>query len=90
MVASGRASGAKLNMQISCGSSIPVRSRPGLTTTGSRAVDLKGAGRNETTVGLGRRGGKKVHRQRVTRKVRTICLRIGTLNFGTVVESWRT
>ncbi|KAK3572156.1 hypothetical protein QTP86_022232 [Hemibagrus guttatus] len=63
---------------------IPDRSRPGLTTTAIGAVDLQGAGGNWATVGRRSRGGRRVHRQREKRKGKSVGLRIGTLNVGTM------
>ncbi|KAK3505645.1 hypothetical protein QTP70_004655, partial [Hemibagrus guttatus] len=63
---------------------IPDRSRPGLTTTAIGAVDLQGTGGNWATVGGRSRGGRRVHRQREKRKGKSVGLRIGTLNVGTM------
>ncbi|KAK3562906.1 hypothetical protein QTP86_011138 [Hemibagrus guttatus] len=63
---------------------IPDRSRPGLTTTAIGAVDLQGAGGNWATVGRRSRGGRRVRRQREKRKGKSVGLRIGTLNVGTM------
>ncbi|KAK3535166.1 hypothetical protein QTP70_004821 [Hemibagrus guttatus] len=63
---------------------IPDRSRPGLTTTAIGAVDLQGAGGNWATVGQRSRGGRRVRRQREKRKGKSVGLRIGTLNVGTM------
>ncbi|KAK3518110.1 hypothetical protein QTP70_033330, partial [Hemibagrus guttatus] len=68
---------------------IPDRSRPGLTTTAIGAVDLQGAGGNWATVGRRSRGGRRVHRQREKRKGRSVGLRIGTLNVGTMTGKGR-
>ncbi|KAK3510979.1 hypothetical protein QTP70_027789 [Hemibagrus guttatus] len=68
---------------------IPDRSRPGLTTTAIGAVDLQGAGGNWATVGRRSRGGRRVHRQREKRKGKSVGLRIGTLNVGTMTEKGR-
>ncbi|KAK3533956.1 hypothetical protein QTP70_035003, partial [Hemibagrus guttatus] len=68
---------------------IPDRSRPGLTTTAIGAVDLQGAGGNWATVGRRRRGGRRVHRQREKRKGKSVGLRIGTLNVGTMTGKGR-
>ncbi|KAK3553472.1 hypothetical protein QTP70_003516 [Hemibagrus guttatus] len=68
---------------------IPDRSRPGLTTTAIGAVDLQGAGGNWTTVGRRSRGGRRVHRQREKRKGKSVGLRIGTLNVGTMTGKGR-
>ncbi|KAK3538516.1 hypothetical protein QTP86_006682 [Hemibagrus guttatus] len=57
---------------------------PGLTTTAIGAVDLQGAGGNWATVGRRSRGGRRVHRQREKRKYKSVGLRIGTLNVGTM------
>ncbi|KAK3524853.1 hypothetical protein QTP86_007842 [Hemibagrus guttatus] len=62
---------------------IPDRSRPGLTAT---AI---GAGGNWATVGRRSRGGRRVHRQREKRKGKSVGLRIGTLNVGTMTGKGR-
>ncbi|KAK3527991.1 hypothetical protein QTP86_013103 [Hemibagrus guttatus] len=53
------------------------------------AVDLQGAGENWATVGRRSRGGRRVHRQREKRKDKSLGLRIGTLNVGTMTEKGR-
>ncbi|KAK3516279.1 hypothetical protein QTP70_008640 [Hemibagrus guttatus] len=68
---------------------IPDRSRPGLTTTAIGAVDLQGAGGNWATVGRRSRGGRRVHRQREKRKGKSVGLRIGTMNVGTMTGKGR-
>ncbi|KAK3566480.1 hypothetical protein QTP86_034056, partial [Hemibagrus guttatus] len=68
---------------------IPDRSRPGLTTTTIGAVDLQGAGGNWVTVGRRSRGGRRVHGQREKRKGKSVGLRIGTLNVGTMTGKGR-
>ncbi|KAK3513513.1 hypothetical protein QTP70_015480, partial [Hemibagrus guttatus] len=68
---------------------IPDRSRPGLTTTAIGAIDLQGAGGNWATVGRRSRGGRRVHRQREKRKGKSVGLRIGTLNVGTMTGKGR-
>ncbi|KAK3517015.1 hypothetical protein QTP70_030440 [Hemibagrus guttatus] len=68
---------------------IPDRSRPGLTTTTIGAVDLRGAGGNWATVGRRSRGGRRVRRQREKRKGKSVGLRIGTLNVGTMTGKGR-
>ncbi|KAK3538187.1 hypothetical protein QTP70_032945 [Hemibagrus guttatus] len=68
---------------------IPDRSRPGLTTTTIGAVDLQGAGGNWATVGRRSRGGRRVRRQREKRKGKSVGLRIGTLNVGTMTGKGR-
>ncbi|KAK3509637.1 hypothetical protein QTP70_008034 [Hemibagrus guttatus] len=68
---------------------IPDRSRPGLTTTAIGAVDLQGAGGNWATAGGRSRGGRRVHRQREKRKGKSVGLRIGTLNVGTMTGKGR-
>ncbi|KAK3570071.1 hypothetical protein QTP86_010237 [Hemibagrus guttatus] len=68
---------------------IPDRSRPGLTTTAICAVDLQGAGGNWATVGRRSRGGRRVRRQREKRKGKSVGLRIGTLNVGTMTGKGR-
>ncbi|KAK3548706.1 hypothetical protein QTP70_017262 [Hemibagrus guttatus] len=73
-----------------CGTNfIPDRSRPGLTTTAIGAVDLQGAGGNWATVGRRSRGGRRVRRQREKRKGKSVGLRIGTLNVGTMTGKGR-
>ncbi|KAK3528677.1 hypothetical protein QTP70_007721 [Hemibagrus guttatus] len=62
---------------------------PGLTTTAIGAVDLQGAGGNWATVGGRSRGGRRVHRQREKRKGKSVGLRIGTLNVGTMTGKGR-
>ncbi|KAK3541694.1 hypothetical protein QTP86_001113 [Hemibagrus guttatus] len=68
---------------------IPDRSRPGLTTTAIGTIDLQGAGGNWATVGGRSRGGRRVHRQREKRKGKSVGLRIGTLNVGTMTGKGR-
>ncbi|KAK3526333.1 hypothetical protein QTP70_024287, partial [Hemibagrus guttatus] len=68
---------------------IPDRSRPGLTTTAIGAIDLQGAGGNWATVGRRSRGGRRVRRQREKRKGKSVGLRIGTLNVGTMTGKGR-
>ncbi|KAK3560982.1 hypothetical protein QTP86_023168 [Hemibagrus guttatus] len=68
---------------------IPDRLRPGLTMTAIRVVDLQGAGGNWATVGRRSRGGRRVHRQREKRKGKSVGLRIGTLNVGTMTGKGR-
>ncbi|KAK3557698.1 hypothetical protein QTP70_034164 [Hemibagrus guttatus] len=68
---------------------IPDRSRPGLTTTAIGAVDLQGAGGNWATVGRRSRGGRRVRRQREKRKGKSVGLRIGPLNVGTMTGKGR-
>ncbi|KAK3566893.1 hypothetical protein QTP86_004748 [Hemibagrus guttatus] len=63
--------------------------RPGLTTTAIGAVDLQGAGGNWDTVGRRSRGGRRVRRQREKRKGKSVGLRIGTLNVGTMTGKGR-
>ncbi|KAK3559772.1 hypothetical protein QTP86_020723 [Hemibagrus guttatus] len=53
------------------------------------AVDLQGAGGNWATVGRRSRGGRRVHRQREKRKGKSVGLRIGTLNVGTMTGKGR-
>ncbi|KAK3522999.1 hypothetical protein QTP86_010504 [Hemibagrus guttatus] len=64
-------------------------SKPGLTTTAISAVDLQGADGNWATVGRRSRGGRRVRRQREKRKGKTVGLRIGTLNVGTMTGKGR-
>ncbi|KAK3521727.1 hypothetical protein QTP70_015844 [Hemibagrus guttatus] len=68
---------------------IPDRSRPRLTTTAIGTVDLQGAGGNWATVGRRSRGGRRVRRQREKRKGKSVGLRIGTLNVGTMTGKGR-
>ncbi|KAK3560349.1 hypothetical protein QTP86_006433 [Hemibagrus guttatus] len=65
------------------------RSRPGLTTTAIGAVDLQVTGGNWATVGQRSRGGRRVRRQREKRKGKSVGLRIGTLNVGTMTGKGR-
>ncbi|KAK3529362.1 hypothetical protein QTP70_029477, partial [Hemibagrus guttatus] len=62
---------------------------PGLTTTAIGTVDLQGAGGNWAIVGRRSRGGRRVHRQREKRKGKSVGLRIGTLNVGTMTGKGR-
>ncbi|KAK3506607.1 hypothetical protein QTP70_011017 [Hemibagrus guttatus] len=78
-----------LTMRIVSTNFIPDRSRPGLTTTAIGAVDLQGAGGNWATVGRRSRGGRRVRRQREKRKGKSVGLRIGTLNVGTMTGKGR-
>ncbi|KAK3517204.1 hypothetical protein QTP70_001065, partial [Hemibagrus guttatus] len=50
---------------------------------------LRGAGGNWATVGRKSRGGRRVHRQREKRKGKSVGLRIGTLNVGTMTGKGR-
>ncbi|KAK3568192.1 hypothetical protein QTP86_000235 [Hemibagrus guttatus] len=68
---------------------IPDRSRPGLTAIAIGTVDLQGAGGNWATVCRRSRGGRRVHRQREKRKGKSVGLRIGTLNVGTMTGKGR-
>ncbi|KAK3573176.1 hypothetical protein QTP86_014847, partial [Hemibagrus guttatus] len=68
---------------------VDVQCKPGLTTTAICAVDLQGAGGNWATVGRRSRGGRRVHRQREKRKGKSVGLRIGTLNVGTMTGKGR-
>ncbi|KAK3519866.1 hypothetical protein QTP70_006701 [Hemibagrus guttatus] len=68
---------------------VRLQSRPGLTTTAIGAVDLQGAGGNWATVGRRSRGKRRVHRQREKRKGKSVGLRIGTLNVGTMTGNGR-
>ncbi|KAK3538598.1 hypothetical protein QTP86_006973 [Hemibagrus guttatus] len=65
------------------------RTRPGLTTTVIGTIVLQGAGGNWATVGRRSRGGRRVHRQREKRKGKSVGLRIGTLNVGTMTGKGR-
>ncbi|KAK3542569.1 hypothetical protein QTP86_030397, partial [Hemibagrus guttatus] len=50
---------------------------------------IQGAGGNWATVGRRSRGGRRVHRQREKRKGKSVGLRIGTLNVGTMTGKGR-
>ncbi|KAK3570020.1 hypothetical protein QTP86_009157 [Hemibagrus guttatus] len=50
---------------------------------------FQGAGGNWATVGRRSRGGRRVHRQREKRKGKSVRLRIGTLNVGTMTGKGR-
>ncbi|KAK3572040.1 hypothetical protein QTP86_022268, partial [Hemibagrus guttatus] len=52
-------------------------------------VDLQGVGGNWDTVGRRSRGERRVHRQREKRKGKSVGLRIGTLNVGTMTGKGR-
>ncbi|KAK3522608.1 hypothetical protein QTP86_027158 [Hemibagrus guttatus] len=78
-----------LTMRIVSTNFILDRSRPGLTTTAIGAVDLQGGGGNWATVGGRSRGGRRVRRQREKRKGKSVGLRIGTLNVGTMTGKGR-
>ncbi|KAK3548418.1 hypothetical protein QTP70_012839 [Hemibagrus guttatus] len=52
-------------------------------------VNPQGAGGNWATVGRRSRGGRRVHRQREKRKGKSVGLRIGTLNVGTMTGKGR-
>ena len=70
--------------------SIPNRSGPRSKATGSSAVNLKSTVGNWTTVGQRqRRGGKSVQTKRDKRKVRSVSLKFGTLNLGTITGKSR-
>ncbi|KAK3552394.1 hypothetical protein QTP86_011626 [Hemibagrus guttatus] len=71
------------------GTTISKELKPGLTTTAIGAVDLQGAGGNWATVGRRSRGGRRVRRQREKRKGKSVGLRIGTLNVGTMTGKGR-
>ncbi|MCJ8747893.1 hypothetical protein PDJAM_G00158690 [Pangasius djambal] len=68
---------------------IPDQSRPGLTTTAIGAVDLQGAGGNWATVGRRSRRGRRMRSQREKRTGKSVGLRIGTLNVGTMTGKGR-
>ncbi|KAK3574932.1 hypothetical protein QTP86_019812 [Hemibagrus guttatus] len=53
------------------------------------AIELQGAGGNWATVGRRSRGGRRVHRQREKRKGKSVGLRTGTLNVGTMTGKGR-
>ena len=80
-------------MQIKSSTSIPDRSRPGLTTTAIGTVNLQGADGNWATVGRRRsrrrRGGKRVGRKREKKTFKSVGLRVGTLNVGTMTGKAR-
>ncbi|KAK3535978.1 hypothetical protein QTP70_023718, partial [Hemibagrus guttatus] len=78
-----------LTMRIVSTNFIPDRSRPGLTTTAIGTIGLQGAGGNWATVGRRSRGERRVHRQREKRKGKSVGLRIGTLNVGTMTGKGR-
>ena len=71
--------------------SIPDRSWPGLTTTAIGAVGQQGADGNYATVrhDRRRRGGRRIQRRREERKVKSVEMRIGTLNVGTMTGKGR-
>ena len=71
--------------------SIRDRSGPGSTTTNSSYVNLQGGVGNWTTVGQRqrRRVGKWVRRKRDKRKVRSVSLKFGSLNVGTITGKSR-
>ncbi|KAK3511760.1 hypothetical protein QTP70_021784 [Hemibagrus guttatus] len=52
-------------------------------------VNLQGIGGNWATVGRRSRGGRRAHRQREKRKGKSVGLRIGTLNVGTMTGKGR-
>ncbi|KAK3528988.1 hypothetical protein QTP70_014117 [Hemibagrus guttatus] len=54
-----------------------------------KPASLMGAGGNWATVGRRSRGGRRVHRQREKRKGKSVGLRIGTLNVGTMTGKGR-
>ncbi|KAK3571995.1 hypothetical protein QTP86_021348 [Hemibagrus guttatus] len=56
---------------------------------GSSCGPEMGAGGNWATVGRRSRGGRRVHRQREKRKGKSVGLRIGTLNVGTMTGKGR-
>ncbi|KAK3513022.1 hypothetical protein QTP70_000183 [Hemibagrus guttatus] len=60
-----------------------------LTTTAFSAGDLQGTSGNWATVARRSRGGRRVHRQREKRKGKSVGLRIGTLNVGTLTGKGR-
>ncbi|KAK3519618.1 hypothetical protein QTP86_000975, partial [Hemibagrus guttatus] len=63
--------------------------RPGSTMTSIGAVDLQGAGGNWATIGQRSRGGRRARKQREKRKSKSVGLRIGTLNAGTMTGKGR-
>ncbi|KAK3570259.1 hypothetical protein QTP86_017110 [Hemibagrus guttatus] len=65
-----------------------VSNRGPITTTAIGAIDPQGAGGNWATVGRRSRG-RIVRRQREKRKVKSVGLRIGTLNVGTMTGKGR-
>ncbi|KAK3532587.1 hypothetical protein QTP86_025351 [Hemibagrus guttatus] len=58
-------------------------------TTDIPVPPAQGAGGNWATVGRRSRGGRRVHRQREKRKGKSVGLRIGTLNVGTMTGKGR-
>ncbi|KAK3525567.1 hypothetical protein QTP70_000462 [Hemibagrus guttatus] len=67
-----------------------VNEREGSGTVRLQGEEVKkGAGGNWATVGRRRRGGRRVHRQREKRKGKSVGLRIGTLNVGTMTGKGR-
>ncbi|KAK3554542.1 hypothetical protein QTP70_025394 [Hemibagrus guttatus] len=58
-------------------------------STAIGAVDLQGTGGNWATVGGRSRGGRRVRRQREKRKGKSVGLRIGMLNVGTMTGKGR-
>ncbi|KAK3544179.1 hypothetical protein QTP86_006033 [Hemibagrus guttatus] len=58
-------------------------------TINAESIHESGAGGNWATVGRRSRGGRRVHRQREKRKGRSVGLRIGTLNVGTMTGKGR-
>ncbi|KAK3565119.1 hypothetical protein QTP86_033175, partial [Hemibagrus guttatus] len=54
-----------------------------------KKLQCEGAGGNWATVGRRSRGGRRVHRQREKRKGKSVGLRIGTLNVGTMTGKGR-
>ncbi|XP_062866594.1 uncharacterized protein LOC134329279, partial [Trichomycterus rosablanca] len=76
-------------MRVHLRDTIPDRSRPGLTTTATGAVDKQGACGNCATVSRRPRGGKRVRRQKERRKVKSVGLRVATLNVGTMTGKGR-
>ena len=63
----------------------------GSKTTAGSAVNLQGTVGNWSTVGRRqrRRGGQLVQRKREKRKIRSVCLKFGTLNVGTITGKSR-
>ena len=75
--------------------SIPDRSRPGLPTTASGVAQQGTCGNYATAEHCEnkrrKRGGRRVKRQREVWKGRSLLVRVGTLNIGTVTtaRNWK-
>ncbi|KAK3508983.1 hypothetical protein QTP70_015406 [Hemibagrus guttatus] len=71
-----------------CGDDLQ-RPQPGKQNFQTWLMDGTGVGGNWATVGGRSRGGRRVHRQREKRKGKSVGLRIGTLNVGTMTGKGR-